>query len=174
MAKQLINLGTVVNDGTGDVLRVGAQKINENFTELYTFLENSGGQLSLVSSITADDGLTVNASSGNVLIRANIASTTDLGSIRVGSGLQISEGGVLSIIPQASFNGDYNDLSNKPDLSVYQLAANAFSRNYNDLTGHYLGQLIECYITRTMQIQTSKLTLDQLRKSIKVVDYRTR
>lgn len=134
MAKQLINLGTVVNDGTGDVLRVGAQKINENFTELYTFLENSSGQLSLVSSITADDGLTANASSGNVLIRANIASTTDLGSIRVGSGLQISEGGVLSIIPQASFNGDYNDLINKPDLSVYQLAANAFSRNYNDLT----------------------------------------
>lgn len=31
MAKQLINLGTTVNDGTGDTLRLGAEKINENF-----------------------------------------------------------------------------------------------------------------------------------------------
>ncbi|KAF0676719.1 hypothetical protein [Profundibacterium mesophilum] len=35
MVKQLINTGTVPNDGTGDDLRSGAQKINENATELY-------------------------------------------------------------------------------------------------------------------------------------------
>lgn len=57
MAKQLINLGTTVNDGTGDTLRLGAQKINENFTELYNFLSSETGQLSFVSSIVADNGL---------------------------------------------------------------------------------------------------------------------
>ena len=36
MAKQTLNRGTVANDGTGDTLRTAAQKINENFTELYT------------------------------------------------------------------------------------------------------------------------------------------
>jgi hypothetical protein len=36
MAKQIIQLGTVVNDGTGDPLRTAFTKTNENFTELYT------------------------------------------------------------------------------------------------------------------------------------------
>lgn len=35
MAQQLINIGSTVNDGTGDTLRTGAQKINANFAELY-------------------------------------------------------------------------------------------------------------------------------------------
>lgn len=35
MAKQIIDLGTVANDGTGDPLRDGGDKINDNFTELY-------------------------------------------------------------------------------------------------------------------------------------------
>lgn len=35
MPQQLINLGAAANDGTGDTLREGAEKINENFTEVY-------------------------------------------------------------------------------------------------------------------------------------------
>jgi len=35
MARQTLNRGTVANDGTGDTLRTAAQKINENFSELY-------------------------------------------------------------------------------------------------------------------------------------------
>lgn len=35
MAQQLIGIGSVANDGTGDPLRTGGNKINENFTELY-------------------------------------------------------------------------------------------------------------------------------------------
>ena len=38
MAKQILNKGSSANDGGGDTLRQGAQKINENFTELYTIL----------------------------------------------------------------------------------------------------------------------------------------
>ena len=38
MAKQTIFRGSVANDGTGDNLRLGANKINDNFTELYTLL----------------------------------------------------------------------------------------------------------------------------------------
>jgi len=35
MAKQVINVGTSANDGTGDKIRVAFQKSNANFTELY-------------------------------------------------------------------------------------------------------------------------------------------
>lgn len=33
--KQVIGIGTVANDGTGDTLRVAMDKVNDNFTELY-------------------------------------------------------------------------------------------------------------------------------------------
>ena len=35
MAQQTINIGSSANDGTGDTLRAGGDKINDNFTELY-------------------------------------------------------------------------------------------------------------------------------------------
>ena len=38
MAKQSVFRGTLANDGTGDNLREGARKLNENFDELYTAL----------------------------------------------------------------------------------------------------------------------------------------
>jgi len=40
----------------------------------------------------------------------------------------------LEFVDQTIFDGDYNNLVNAPDLSVYQLISNAFSGNYNDLT----------------------------------------
>ena len=36
MTKQVINVGSAANDGTGDTLRAASQKINANFTEVYT------------------------------------------------------------------------------------------------------------------------------------------
>lgn len=39
MTQQIINLGSSVNDGTGDTLRDAGEKINRNFTELYTELQ---------------------------------------------------------------------------------------------------------------------------------------
>lgn len=38
MAQQIVNIGVVANDGTGDSLRVGGDKINDNFTELYAMV----------------------------------------------------------------------------------------------------------------------------------------
>lgn len=37
MAQQNINIGTNPNDGTGDTLRDGGQKINDNFAEVYDY-----------------------------------------------------------------------------------------------------------------------------------------
>ena len=35
MAQQIINIGGAPNDGNGDTIRDGGDKINDNFTELY-------------------------------------------------------------------------------------------------------------------------------------------
>jgi hypothetical protein len=52
MAKQVINVGTSANDGTGDKIRVAFQKTNANFTELYdTKLES----VVAGTNVTVDD-----------------------------------------------------------------------------------------------------------------------
>lgn len=48
MTRQAISTGSAANDGTGDTLRQAAQKINENFVELYQFL--GGGDSNLLST----------------------------------------------------------------------------------------------------------------------------
>jgi hypothetical protein len=54
MAREIINVGTLANDGTGDTLRTLGNKVNNNFTELYTLL---GGGEDNVTALT-DSGLT--------------------------------------------------------------------------------------------------------------------
>lgn len=43
MSRQILNTGGAANDGQGDTLRNASQKINDNFTELYTLVALGGG-----------------------------------------------------------------------------------------------------------------------------------
>ena len=52
MAKQALGIGTTADDGTGDTLRAGGDKINDNFDELYDLL-GDGTDLSSGISATA-------------------------------------------------------------------------------------------------------------------------
>lgn len=107
MAKQIINIGTLLNDGNGDALRIGAQKINDNFGEIYNVLGN-GSELSIVSGLLAGSAIIVSSKSGEVLISAKVASAQSLGVIKVGDGLTIDTDGVLAgqnyVLPIAASN----------------------------------------------------------------------
>ena len=52
MAYQSIGKGTTADDGTGDSLRIGADKVNDNFSEIYTLL-GTGSALTSGLSATA-------------------------------------------------------------------------------------------------------------------------
>ena len=54
MTRQAIATGSSANDGTGDTLRQAADKINENFVEVYQFL-SGGDSNNLTSQITIED-----------------------------------------------------------------------------------------------------------------------
>jgi hypothetical protein len=85
MAKQTINVGTVVNDGTGDDIRSAFVKVNNNFTELYDLgaQNNSGanvgtgvgiykdktGDLLNFKSLTAGNGIYVTPGTNNIVIQ---------------------------------------------------------------------------------------------------------
>ena len=65
MAKQTINIGSSANDGTGDPLRTAFDKINDNFTELYS-AGAAGTNLDLTgNSITSVD------TNGNITLDPN-------------------------------------------------------------------------------------------------------
>lgn len=107
MAKKVISVGTTANDGTGDTLRLGAQSINDNFTELYNALGGeSGSPLSIVSKVIAGNGIVVSSPTGDVLITNKVATEEEVGGIRIGSGISIDESGVASVnvyeLPRAS------------------------------------------------------------------------
>lgn len=64
MAKQTLDIGTNANDGTGDTLRSGGEKINDNFNELYSTL---GGNSIATNGINASYATqTINTASATV------------------------------------------------------------------------------------------------------------
>ena len=66
MAYQSIGLGSAADDGTGDTLRVGADKVNDNFSEIYTLLGTGTSLTSGISSTSSVVTLTAPTISGVV------------------------------------------------------------------------------------------------------------
>lgn len=110
MAQQLIQTGTLANDGTGDPLRTSFTKVNSNFTELY----NAKNALATVANSGSYNDL-VNKPS---LFSGSYTDLTDKPSLFSGNYDDLSDKPTL-------FSGSYNDLTDTPSL---------FSGSYNDLT----------------------------------------
>jgi hypothetical protein len=80
MAKQTINIGATANDGSGDPLRTAFDKINDNFTEVYTVSGAGAGNNLAFSgnSVISED------SSGDIILDPNgtgrviVATATEL------------------------------------------------------------------------------------------------
>ncbi len=107
MARQIINIGVTPGDRTGDKLRVGGDKINDNFLELYTALEN----LPSTELLTLRHVITESESSQLHQIHEIIPSpgadkAIDLVSL------------VARIIPGAIPEGGWGDVSNIGSLNV--------------------------------------------------------
>lgn len=92
MAKQVINIGTIANDGTGDQLRTSFNKVNSNFTEVYN---NIASLNTAIGSIDSFSGNYNDLTNKPALFDGNYNSLTNKPSL---------------------FNGDYNNLLNKPAI----------------------------------------------------------
>lgn len=76
MAQQTINIGAIANDNTGDTLRGAGQKINDNFTELYT-------DISALTSATAYTPTITDSGGGRTFTATvNTARYTQIGNLR--------------------------------------------------------------------------------------------
>jgi hypothetical protein len=84
MARKNINLGTNVNDGTGDKLRDAMSKVNDNLIELYDRTggdeTQTGTRVGIVGNILGIEGsmtITTN-NAGNLTIAAPAIMTNDV------------------------------------------------------------------------------------------------
>lgn len=132
MAKQLINVGSQANDGTGDSIRSGAQKLNSTLNELYNSLGTDGINLSIdINSVTASNVL---RSNGSQFVSAKL-SYNDLSNLPIIPAAQVQSDWTATTGPAyilnkpALFSGVYEDLIDKPTLSNVSLTG-----DYNDLT----------------------------------------
>ena len=82
MAYQAIGIGSSANDGTGDTLRIGADKVNDNFVEVYTKLGNG--------SVLTSDTVTLNTATqtltNKTLTSPNISVISNSGNLTLPSG----------------------------------------------------------------------------------------
>ena len=83
MAYQSIGIGSTADDGTGDTLRAGADKVNDNFVELYTLLGDASSLSSGLSATASVVTLTAPTISGIVGGTQNSATITTLATTTV-------------------------------------------------------------------------------------------
>jgi|TARA_R110000822_G_scaffold64179_4_gene157731 flagellar basal body rod protein FlgF len=94
MAYQSIGLGSSADDGTGDSLRVGGDKVNDNFVEVYTLL---GTGTALTTGMSATGSVvTLTAATVATSIAPNSSDGASLGTTSLEwSDLYIADGGII-------------------------------------------------------------------------------
>ena len=110
--QQVINNGTVANDGTGDTLRDATTKINDNFTRLYGDLYDS----SRVTGVVSDSYVKGIIDSDHVMSKVSLG-TQSINSLSDVNALFASEGDLLVLSSNvwenlSATNLDFTGLSN--------------------------------------------------------------
>ncbi len=143
MAKQSLNLGTVPNDNTGDTLRGGGDKINDNFNEIYSAIGNgtsitvdvtnpavgqvlryTGSQFApsdyanLTSSLDVNGNSIVSSSNGNITVAANGSGNITLGAGGVNTVFQGADG-IIDMPTKVKYKNEFSALGNAPSAASY-------------------------------------------------------
>jgi len=128
MAKQLIGIGSSANDGTGDNLRVGADKVNDNFTEIYTAI-GDGSTLSSGNFITT-------SSTGTLTNKSLALGTNTVTGTTAQFNTALTDGSFATlagseVLTNKSIDSDNNTITNIVNADIKSSAAIANSKLAN-------------------------------------------
>lgn len=134
MAKQILNLGQQANDGAGDGLRTGGDKINDNFNEIYSLLGDGNNLLNtdidfgpnkiLYSNVVDNEadlnninaatyhGMTIHVHSTGAIFYAHAGSWRKL--LTDNSSNNVTN--YVDPLSTVAYTGNYNDLLNRPTV----------------------------------------------------------
>ena len=143
MAKQSLGLGSSANDNTGDTLRAGGDKINDNFNEIYTAIGNgtnlnitlsnpASGQVlryngstflpsdysALTTSLDVAGNSIISSSNGNINLNPN-----GTGNVLINNGSIVNTfngtTGVVDFPTKIQYKNEYTALGNAPAAASY-------------------------------------------------------
>ena len=112
MSKQTVDIGSSANDGTGDSIRNGGDKINDNFTELYNALGN-GTTIAANTGTLASNAYLISSYQSNTQITsrlntyalvANVASLAALGNTNSAISQRAQVANVVTLAALANTN----------------------------------------------------------------------
>lgn len=156
MAKQVINIGTTANDGTGDPLRSAFDKINDNFTELY---DDDAADVNSVNGATGVVVLdTDDISEGST----NLYNQTHTGDVTGSTALSIANDVVDhdELAPRYSDQASISTLTGTVSFDCstatnFKLSGNLTGAYTIDLSNYKKGQIITIW-----PLQAQSITLD--------------
>ena len=125
MAKNVINRGSVANDGTGDNLRAGANKINLNFDEIYTAIgdgTNINGTIKIADDSSTVVTLSANGETLRLLGGTGITSTISGNDLT----LAVDPSAVVTATGTATLT---NKTINGPDNTLTNIANSSLANN---------------------------------------------
>ena len=115
MAKLAINRGSTANDGTGDNLRAGANKINLNFDEIYTAIgdgTNINGTIKIADDSSTVVTLSANGETLRLLGGTGITSTISGNDLTLAVDGTIITGSSTTTLTNKTINGPDNTITN--------------------------------------------------------------
>ena len=171
MAFQSIGLGSTADDGTGDTIRVGGDKINDNFTEIYTLLGTGTALtsgLSATSSVVTLAGPSITGVASFADGSASAPSITNTGDTNTGvffsaaDEVAITTGGTQRFKVTASGieiadGGNIGSASDTDAMSISSGGVVAFSASLQVKNGATSAGFIEFFVDRDNG--TNKATL---------------
>ena len=121
MAKNVINRGSSPNDGTGDNLRTGALKVNQNFDEIYTAIgdgTNINGTIKIADDTSTVVTLSANGETLKVLGGTGITSTVSGNNLTLAVDNTIITGSSSTTLTNKTINGPDNTITNIANTSL--------------------------------------------------------
>ena len=121
MAKNVINRGSTPNDGTGDNLRTGALKVNQNFDEIYTAIgdgTNINGTIKIADDSSTVVTLSANGETLKVLGGTGITSTVSGNNLTLAVDNTIITGSSSTTLTNKTINGPDNTITNIGNSSL--------------------------------------------------------
>tara|TARA_B100000524_G_scaffold269013_1_gene147827 strand:+ start:727 stop:1953 length:1227 start_codon:yes stop_codon:yes gene_type:complete len=143
MAKQTLGLGSAANDNTGDTLRAGGDKINDNFSEVYTALGNGtnltvtlanpavghvlryngstftpSDYTQLTSALDVNNNSIISSSNGNIVLAPNGTGDVTISNGGITSTFEGTDG-TIDFPTTIKYKNEYSAIGSTPSAATY-------------------------------------------------------